>query len=1034
MGKPTEYLVQDDAYVYEPHIATPLFAVETPTWYAWLEQTSVFTFQGQQGLFTARKERVANGRGAQYWRAYRKHKGKLYRVYLGKTAQLTLARLNDAAEAMARRMDGGDTTERAPGTRAQGTQNRAHALARGRRAEQERPAQHFLRTKVSIPALQEHFLPRPHLVQRLQRGMKHSLVLLLASAGSGKTTLLSEWARQTSSLVAWLALDPDDNDPLRFWSYVVVALQQAALTSVGYILQELHSLPLTSLQSLLAELLNVLAVEERDIVIILDDYHVLDAPALHASLAFFLKHLPPRVHLVLASRTEPPFPLARWRARGALLELRSADLEFTTAEATAFLCQAQHLSLKSSEVAMLVERTEGWAAGLRLASLALQEHTNASQFIRQFTGSHRAVLEYLLNEVLEQQPARVRRFLMHTSILERFTASLCDAVTGEKDGRGMLASLARKNLFVLALDEDGTWYRYHHLLAEALSSSLRQDQPELFGALHRRASEWYEQQHLPEEAIQHALASTDFAYAADLLERSIEGLLHQSELTGVLRWLDLLPAPVLRERPWLLLARASALIGSGHFEQAEQCLRALAGVGQAKVAQQMQDMFKGRIAALSAEFFSVHGQTQNALAHAHQALALLPENDLTWRTSVLRAMGEAYLHAGKLEEAQQTLTETVASSLHNADAPLALVTLHALGQTQELLARPDLANASYLQGLHIASRYGLTRAAVMGHILVGRGHVLCEWNDLETAEAHLLTGIRLARRGGHTLQALGGTLTLSRVKQAQGKMPEALAASDQAQELAARTHDPFFVNFVARHPVGLWLAENEVDIAIQCAHSSGLYTYEHIEDMTTLPSTYFLLIELFLLIQLSIAQGRLGEADRLLRQTRVLLDTSQQQRWQSTWLTLHALARQAQGQEEEATRSLALALACAEPRGYIRTFLEKGRAIIPLLNSLLHLKPLACYSQGYVQRLLVAAGELLPRQMQTINADDLLSARELAVLHHLAEGHSNQEIARQLVLTENTVRTHTKHIYSKLDVHSRTQAIARAKTLGLLLP
>jgi LuxR family transcriptional regulator, maltose regulon positive regulatory protein len=1027
------YLVQDDAYVYEPHVATPMLAVETPAWYTWLEQTSTFTFQGRRGIFTARKERVSNGRGDQYWRAYRRHKGKLHRVYLGKTAQLTLARLNDAAEALARRMDGcAAEARRTVGACEQTVQSRVHDLADGRRSGQERPAQQLLRTKLSLPAFQAHFLPRPHLVQRLQRGMKNRLVLLSASAGSGKTTLLSEWAQQSSSLIAWLALDTDDNDPVRFWSYVMAALQQASLASVDYLLQGLRSLAPASLQSLLVELINVLDAEARDIVIILDDYHLLEAPALHDSLAFFLKHLPQHVHMVLASRSEPPFPLAQMRASGSLLELRSADLQFTPAEATAFLCQSQPLSLKPAEVQALVERTEGWAAGLRLVSLALQEHADVSHFISQFTGSHRTVLEYLLKDVLEQQPEHVRRFLAHTSVLERFTASLCDAVTGEENGRAMLAFLAQKNLLLFPLDDEGTWYRYHHLLAEALSSYLHQDQPELFCLLHRRASEWYERQNLPEEAIQHALASTDFEHAADLLERHVEGLWQQSELTSILRWLNVLPTPVLGERLWLLVAQARALIGSGHFEQAEQCLRNLEHLGREKVAEYTQDMLDGRIAALAAELSCVRGQTQKALAYARQALTLLPEDDLDWRTSVLQAMGGAYLHAGNLEEAQQTLTETVASSLRNHDAHHALMTLHTLGQTQALLARPDLANASYLQGLQIASRYGLTQAAVMGHILVGRGHVLCEWNDLETAEAHLLTGIKLARRGGQVIQALGGTLTLSRVKQAQGKMQEALAVSGQAQELARQTNDPFFVNFVARHPVGLWLAENEVEAAVRCAHASGLYTYGEIKEVTSLPSTYFLLIELCLLIQLYIAQGNLSEAYRLLRQTRVLLDTSPQPRWQSAWMALCALARQAKGQEEEAMRSLALALACAEPAGYIRTFLEKGKAMIPLLSSLLHLKPLANYSQGYVRRLLVAAGEPLPEQVQVGNPDDLLSARELAVLRCLAEGHSNREIARQLVLTENTVRTHTKHIYSKLDVHSRTQAIARAKTLVLL--
>lgn len=1025
------YFVQDDASVHDPHAATPLFAVGTPAWYAWLEQVDTFAFQGQHGLFTARKERVANGRGDRYWRAYRRHKGKLYRVYLGKTAQLTLERLKDAAETLTRRMSEPGEITRPSDARTQSGQSDLRPLTRRQHAEQKLSVQQFLRTKMSPPLFYAHFLSRPHLVQRLQWGMSNKLVLLSAAAGSGKTTLLSEWARQSSSLVAWLALDAEDNDLVRFWSYVVAALQQASLTSVAYLLQDLLSLPQASLQPLLVELINVLDAEERDIVIVLDDYHLLEAPSLHDSLLFFLKHQPQHVHLVLASRSEPPFSLAQLRAKGTLLELRSADLQFTTAEATDFLSQSQELALEAAEVLALVERTEGWAAGLRLASLAIQERSDASHFIRQFTGNDRSVLDYLMNDVLEHQPEHVRRFLTSTSILARFTAALCDAVTGEENGHEMLTYLAQKNLFLLSLDHDGNWYRYHHLLAEALSSRLRQEQPELFRALHLRASEWYERQHSLEEAIQYALASGDFASVADLLMRHIEEILRQSDAsTG--RWLDMLPTSLLKEHPWLLVVRVRSLIGRGHLEQAERSLHDLEQVDRAKVAEYRPDIFDGMIAALLAELFSVRGETQNALASAQQALTLLPEDGLIWRTRLLQAIGGAYLHAGKLAEAQQILTEAVAADLQINEARRALMTLYTLGQTQTLLARLDLANASYLQGLHIASLYGLTQTAEMGHILIGRGRILCEWNDLEAAETHLSNGIKLTRQGGHTIQALGGTLALSSIKQAQGQMQEALALSEQAQELARQTNDPFFVNFAARYPVHLWLAENEVSAAISCAYASGLYTYGEVEDVTSLPSTYFLLMELFLLIQLYIAQGSFNEAERLLRQTRGLVDASAQLQWRVAWMLLHAFACQAQQQEEEALQSLALALADAEPLGYVRTFVEKGKAIVPLLSSLLHLKPLANYSQGYVRRLLLAAGVQSPEQMHAESADDLLSLRELAVLRHLAEGRSNQEIARQLVLTENTVRTHTKHIYSKLDVHSRTQAIACAKTLGLL--
>jgi len=1028
-----KYVVREDAHVYTELSLVPLLAVETPAWYVWVEEVTQFTFQSQYGAFSARKERVANGRGGSYWRAYRRKQGKLYRIYLGKNDQLTLARLNAVAQELAGRLDLGEVGHalRVPEKTVRTAKPELAAVNKSRRIVSNRTAQHLLRTKLHIPVFQVHLVRRAHLVRRLNEGMKRRLILLSAAAGSGKTTLLSEWVCQASALVAWLALDKEDNDPVRFWSYITAALQQAPLQAVTSILEMLRSLPPSSLQPVLSELLNILDEEAQEVVIILDDYHVIEAQAIHDSLAFFLDHLPRHIHLVLASRYEPAFSVAQLRAKRQLFELHSADLSFTSAEAEIFFTQAEHLSLATADLETLVERTEGWIAGLQLAALSLHAQQDTTQFISTFKGSHRFILNYLVDDVLEHQPEYVRRFLFATSVLERFTASLCDALTGEQNGETLLTLLVQKNLFLAALDDEGHWYRYHHLLAEALSSRVRQMQPERFRTLHRLASVWYEQQDLLEEAVRHALAATDFTRAADLLERLVDTMLKQNEFASITRWQERLPADLLAERPWLRLAWVRVYISSGRLGQAEEALR---GLERSGIEHTLADAFRGKVAALNAHLSGTRGEAREALARASQALELLPEDDLEWRISVRSAMGGAYLHAGNLVEAEQALREVVTYHLQSHDPYRVLTTLHPLGQTQILLGRPDLANATYLQGIQIAAHYCLTRAAVMGHIHAGRGDLLYEWNDLEGAQEHLVTGIELARRGENSIQALDCTLTLADVRLAQGRTQDALALMQQAQELAHQTNDPFFLDFVMRRPVFLWLAAHDVEAAARCARATGLYSYGEVDDIASLPSTFFLLIELLILVRLYLAQDDLPRANRLLVQLRGPLMSGPNKRKRIQWFILHALALHAEQCVADATAELAQALELAEPPGYIRTFVDMGEAIYPLLKMLRSLKPLANYSQHYLQQLLTALGEqeLEGTQVASRASDELLGERELAVLRCLAEGYSDKEIARRLVLAENTVKTHTKHIYSKLHVHSRTQALARARELGLL--
>jgi LuxR family maltose regulon positive regulatory protein len=1026
-----KYIVKEDAQLYAEDAINSLLAIESPDWFAWLDKAAQFTFQCPAGAFSARKERIAHGRGGFYWRAYRKKQGKLCRVYLGKNEQVTMGRLHAVALELARRLEGGNGTRAAqpaqPLCVASRTSDEIQQTARADVTHQ------LLHTKFRRPPLQTGLVERDRLIERLNRGTRQRLVVLSAAAGAGKTTLLGEWACQSSARVAWVTLDAADNDPVRFWSYIVAALHDASLASAASLLEMLHALPSQSFQPVLNELLNSLDDEKHEVVIILDDYHLIDIQAIHDSLVYFLNHLPPHVHLVLSSRYALPFPVAQLRARNQLVELQFADLAFTHAEVGCFFAQTAQIALNSSDVETLAEQTEGWIAGLQLLALAWPARQDTTQLLS-IKGSQHFLFQYLIEEVLEQQPERVRQFLLTTSVLERFTAELCDMLTGEESGAALLAYLAQKNLFLCALDSEGRWYRYHYLLAKALRSRLHQLQPEYCSELHGRASAWFERHDLLEEALEHAWASPDQTRAGDLLERLVEQMLRQHEFASITRWQKLLSAEALAERPWLQLSWARACMASGHLEQAAETLRVLERSGLEKVATDAVDTFRGRLAALRAHLHSLRGEAEQALNCAAQALALLAEDEQEQRVDMQATMGGAYLHAGKLIEAEQLFRHVVAARLQMQQPYHALDALYSLGQTRILSGQPLQANAAYMQGIQLASRSGFTRSAMAGYMHIGRGHLLYEWNDLTGAQEHLMTGLELTRRGENTLQALDATLALADVRQAQGRTQDAFTLLGQAQALARRTSDPFFLDFVAHYSVFLWLAAHEVEKATCCARDTGLSAYGEVDDIATLPSTFFLLLDLLLLVQLHLAQGRYSSANRLLAQLQAPLMNGPHKRRRIQWLILHALALDAEKHNPTAIAALAQALELAEPLGYIRTFVDMGTDLLPLLKTLYHLKPLTNYSRHYIQQLLTALGaqEIAAFYKENEARAELLGEREWMVLCCLEEGCSDREVARRLVLTENTVRTHTKHIYRKLDAHSRTQALARARERGLL--
>ena len=528
--------VQGETLIYRQDGREQVVTVGTADWFAWLETASSFSFVSEEGRFTARREQAGHKRGGWYWKAYRKQHGKLSSRYLGKSETITLARLQTVAQALADAL-----VETAPDTDADAAVPSAQAAAPGMRSDALTPR---LSTKLHRPQPREQLVRRPQLAERLTQGVMGPLTLVSAPAGFGKTTLLAQWLAESGMPAAWLSLEPGDNEPVRFLSYLIAALQTldphlgtAALT----LLQMPQPAAAETVLTLLTNDVGSHGHDGGDFALVLDDYHVIDAKPIDQALTFLVEHLPPHMHLVIATREDPQLPLARLRARGHLTEVRAADLRFTPSEAAEFLNQVMGLSLSAEDIAALEDRTEGWIAGLQLAALSMQGHQDVPGFIRAFAGDHRYIVDYLVEEVLQRQPEPVRSFLLQTSILDRLNGPLCDAVTGQEEGNARLEALERGNFFVVPLDDKRHWYRYHHLFAEVLSAHLLAEQPDQVSTLHRRASEWYEQHGSAADAIRHALAAYDFARAADLVELAVPAMRRSRQEATLLGWLKALP-------------------------------------------------------------------------------------------------------------------------------------------------------------------------------------------------------------------------------------------------------------------------------------------------------------------------------------------------------------------------------------------------------------------------------------------------------------------------------------------------------------
>ncbi len=604
----------------------------------------------------------------------------------------------------------------------------------------------LLTTKFHIPSPRPELVPRPDLVERLESGLRRKLTLISAPAGFGKTTLLSECAAQCGQPVAWLSLDEEDNDAIRFWTYLIAALQTVQADLGQEALQVLQAPQPPPVQSVLTPLLNDLAALSHALVLILDDYHVISNRAIHDGLVFLLDHQPQQLHLVTSTRADPPLPISRLRVRGQLTEIRADDLRFTANEAAAFLNEVMGLDLTLKDVQALETRTEGWIAGLQLAALSMQGRKDKQAFVAAFTGSHHYVLEYLTEEVVYRQPKAVQQFLLQTSILERLSGSLCDCVT-EGDSATMLERLRRDNLFVVQGDDEHHWYRYHHLFADLLNNLQRKkSSPEHIAELHRRASKWYEQNRTPRDAIKHSLQAQDFERAATLIEQEIKSTLSRGSVTTLVRWAEALPEEIVRTQPrlrmyqgWAMFLNAQGLLAQETLQDAKEIVQALRPSGE-------KDALRGELAAMLATIAAVRQEMPQAIEEAREALTYLPEDDLTSRARANRALGVAYGSIGDTNKAIQKYSQAKALALAAENHFLAAEIISQLASAHVHQGRLRRAAQSYQEIIELVDPVSQFPPAGMGYI--GLADILLEWNDLDAVEDYVDLGITLCQRGG----------------------------------------------------------------------------------------------------------------------------------------------------------------------------------------------------------------------------------------------------------------------------------------------
>lgn len=914
------------------------------------------------------------------------------------------------------------------------TSSRGEAAARGR--------DDALATKLKIPQIRRDLLRRPRLIGGLNEALDREVTLVCTPAGFGKTTLLAEWAAQARCRVAWLSLDSEDNDPMRFWRYVLLALRRV-LEPTGESIPSLEDLPAgMSSRGVVTALVNELETASIPLALIIDDYHAIESESIQGDMAFLLSHLSPLLHVVIASRADPPLPLARLRARGQLAELREADLRFTPEEASALLREVWALDLSLEDVAALEGRTEGWAVGLQLAALSLHERPNAEAFLEAFTGTHRYVLDYLSEEVLERQPNEVSKFLLQTSILDRLSGPLCDAVTGDSNGQDLLERIERANLFLVPLDDQRRWYRFHHLFSDLLRARLHRDGTLRISELNRRAAAWCEEKGLHDDAIRYALASGDGPWATRLVEQHLDETLRQGEEAMLARWLSFLPEEALRSAPALCLAQSQMQLHLGHLDSAERFVQyAEVAVGRGVSTVEGVPTTGGivaegpaAIAIMRGELAAMRGDDEATAAHARSALAQMSERERGPRFWARWLLACADWIGGRMVDAERGFSALVVEGRSERDLYPVMSTGSTLARVQRARGELGAALRTYRDGLRFIKEDGSFSAHHAGEPHVGIAQVLYERDQLDDAYRHLIEGIDLSRQAMVLRERDRGLGTLAWIHQAAGDPQAAMETMDEACQMYPSADAASLFNPAPSERARLLLAQGLVEQAAQWAEERGLTA----TDEVSYPRELDLLVLARVLLATSEPDRALGILERLdaLAQSQGRMGSLIQIR------ALRALALQSAGDHLGALSAVTDALALARPEGYVRVFADEGREMAALLRSLIGARQrgrVAAFSGAALQHLnrVVLAFKHPASQgdegaRPSTGLVDPLTDRELEVLRLLAAGRRNNDIARELVVTLETVKKHVSHILSKLGASSRTHAVARARELGMI--
>ncbi|MCJ7537779.1 MAG: LuxR C-terminal-related transcriptional regulator [Anaerolineales bacterium] len=909
----------------------------------------------------------------------------------------------------------------------------------------------LLTTKLYIPSTRPELVTRPRLIERLNEGLHRKLTLISAPAGFGKTTLVSDWVgnlrlaatneSQTTYRIAWLSLDEDDNDPARFLTYFITALQMMG-SSIGQKAQTVfQSQQELMIDPILMTLVNDLTQlseppsehSNKDFVLILDDYHVIEEPCIHNAIEFLLDHLPPRFHLVILTRIDPPLPIPRLRVRNQMVEIRGSNLHFSEKEVEIFLNENMKLGLATEEIAMLETRTEGWIAGLQLAAISLQGQINRQEFIQDFSGDNRFVIDYLLDEVLLKQPEDVRRFLLQTVVLQRMCGELCDAVVNlsdegfSLDSQGFLEYLDRANLFIVPLDDQRKWYRYHHLFSEVLFRRLKQTELAQIPELHLRASKWFEDEGDHDQALHHALAAGDLERAAQLVEQNALQLLVHSNLTRLKKWCEALPNDLVHSRPWLCIYQGWLHLLIGKLEDANRCLQDAEQLLSATTAQEKiedQEVY-GHISIIKSHIALKKGELRKANELADQTLDYIRKQSPV-HGHIAEIKGLAAFWEGDLEAADQALSEAVSIAQYCDHRFMAVDATIWLGYIKTLQGRLHQAIRYYRESIQLADLGNNRKLPIAGSAYIGMAMIEREWNNLDVAESLLMNGYDMSSLFGNPQP---WHIAMAYVKNAQGNRIDAFDEIQIAEQLEIGSEAAFNYLNIDIGRVRLWLSPvgGNLAEAVRWADDSGLKAAD-------IPS-FSQRIAYTMLARVLLAQDEMYKAYELLVRLRDDAEIGGRNGDLIEILVLQALSLQAQGDPVQAITTLERAITLAEPEGFIRIFVDEG----PPMAHLLYEAISRGIAPNYVRRLLAAFPSPDQEQTQTLKSQvpkpDLvvpLSEREIEVLQLIAEGLTNPEIAARLYLSLNTVKVHSRNIYGKLGVNNRMQAGTRARALGIL--